>query len=414
MEFKSATSLKAKIALFGHNGVNHAVSHSGFQQEDSMGFATLVNIITKAKEIDFTIQSVSFHENNISVKLTCGVEGKGTIARGATIFEKKIAQNAVGRSTCIPQTLTMEIFGRACGNGALEVSTAFNFALSQAIMRAIEKEYPYTIHGFDEVKESIGEFLAGYILIDEIPCAWLLTINSNAGGCGPNEDSEGNVPIGAKGRIMQELGMDKIPSIIIEARAFVPAIQNQVQENSFYVRWCDDVDNSVVGSSLVEALKDLQYPHIVNQNTYLRHDTSLMKEAERLANEIIRLGEEYKKAVTSHKRVSVAQALSKICTEDLGGSIFMSNKIFDIVAGGGLWPGTTAVLSSVVTKEYFQENNLIYADKEELEKACRVINLACHKIMENYDEAMDNLHKKCVHYSPECLLSYSNEDDFFS
>ena len=45
MDFTAIEIKPAKIALMGHNGVGHAVSHSGFRQDDSYGFAMLVNML---------------------------------------------------------------------------------------------------------------------------------------------------------------------------------------------------------------------------------------------------------------------------------------------------------------------------------------------------------------------------------
>lgn len=56
MDFTAIEIKPAKIALMGHNGVGHAVSHSGFRQDDSYGFAMLVNMLSLCVPLDLTIK----------------------------------------------------------------------------------------------------------------------------------------------------------------------------------------------------------------------------------------------------------------------------------------------------------------------------------------------------------------------
>ncbi len=63
----------------------------------------------------------------------------------------------------------------------------------------------------------------------------MLTVNgSRGGGVGPIEDLEGNIILGDKGKLMQKIGLDKIPTIIIESMNFSPGNCNLLKENSFF------------------------------------------------------------------------------------------------------------------------------------------------------------------------------------
>lgn len=91
--------------------------------------------------------------------------------------------------------------------------------------------------------------------INGLDVSTILTINSCTGGIGPNEDTEGNVPIGNKGVLMRQLGMDTLPTIIIEAKAYVPSWAKYIDDTTLVVRANNLHDNTVVGNCLVKAAK---------------------------------------------------------------------------------------------------------------------------------------------------------------
>ena len=241
------------------------------------------------------------------------------------------------------------------------------------------------------------------IYINELPVSWLITINASPGGSGPNEDSEGMVPIGNKGKLIAELGMDAIPVIILESKAFVPALAQQFDKDQHFVRWNEKVDNPVVGESLVKALKSLDLPYMLDNSAYVRND-SLEIETKRVGQYIAELGTQYAQSKTSSQKVKIAAELSKLITQDVGGSIFMSDAIFKLTSGGGLWPGQSAVLSTVTCKANIDKNNAIVAEESELQDSIRVVFQALAYLHARQKEAQLLVQERSPKLSPEDLL----------
>lgn len=397
----------AKLALFGHNGVAHAVSHLGFQQDDSVGFAQLFNILCKAIPIDTTVRSIKTEGNNITVELASGEKGSAAVNRGIAKYERELLKHSEGLCDLSPQHFAIRTFGRIYGQGISEACTALNLAYSRAILNTVRKFWPETMHDFDNVPNSCGEFLAGCILINDIPVCWMLTINSSEGGIGPNEDSEGNIPVGNKGIIMEKLGMRKIPSLILEGKAYVPALKDQIKATSFFLRWHKDSDNRIVGNAMVNAAQALNLPYMVIDTAYARNDPYLVNESRRVGKKLIELGEQYMKCETSAQRVSIAYEVAKIASEDFGGSIFMSDKIYQTVAGGGLFPGLSAVLSIIVPEEHISQNHQIVYERSDTDNGCILIVKTLENIMQNYQEAIDELNARTLHTSPSTLLDWT-------
>lgn len=404
----SVAKKTAKIALMGHNGAGHATSHSGFVQDDSIGFAMLVNFLQQYVSVDLTVKKIRFEGNGMELTLCGGGKGSAFARRGITNYEKEILKQAVGKSSFSPHDLSARLFGRVYGQGVSETAVALNLAYSRAVLQTLKKAFPDSLHAADNTPSSAGEFLAGKISAEGIPTAFMLTVNATDGGLSPNEDSEGNIPIGNKGILMKKLGMDCIPTIILESKAYVPALKDQVRETSFWVRWNKDHDNSVVGKSLIASLQKLSLPFLFSDTAYKRGDTSLADECARLGDLLAELGARYKNSRTSAERIEIASVLSKLISEDFGGSIFMSNKIFEITAGGGLLPGLCAVLSVLVPEKEMTETNQINYSVKELQHASLIISQTIKNIHENYADALKEISRKKTDCSPEDFLLWAS------
>ncbi len=88
-------------------------------------------------------------------------------------------------------------------------------------------------------------------------------------GSGPVEDSEGILPVGSKGRLMQELGMCRIPCIVLESKAYSPGDSDGLDAASRpWVRWNQDSDNPTVGWCLVQAARQCHARAVVNDRAY--------------------------------------------------------------------------------------------------------------------------------------------------
>ncbi len=408
---KIAPLMPTTLGLAGHNGVGHAVSHSGFLQDDSLGFTGVVRFLSQACPFNLVISAISFDSHTINIELgktgnkegSCGV-GTASTSQALTHYEKKIMEKAVGQTYLTPQALTCEIFGKIYGHGVTESATAFNLALSRAIIDSIRKNWGETLHAYDNVPESCGEFLGGVLFLDDLPVSWLITINSSPGGAGPNEDSEGMIPIGNKGKLIADLGMNAIPVLILESHAYVPAFKDKIEKNEYLVRWNEEIDNPSVGKSLVKALETLQLPYQVDDKAYARND-SLEKETQRVGNAIADLGQQYAKAATSAQKVRLAAELSRLIAQDVGGSIFMSSALFKLVAGGGLWPGQSAVLSVLTCKNEIDKNHVTRVSEEELSDFTRIISHALVYLYEDKEAALSFVKTRDLNMSPDELLT---------
>lgn len=405
MTFPASKTEKPRIALMGHNGVGHATSHSGFIQDDSIGFAMLANMLQQHVSLDLTIKKIRFEGDGVELALAGGGKGKAFARRGIATYEKEIIKQAVGKSSLSPHDLSARLFGRVYGQGISEAAVALNLAYSRAVLQCFRKALPNTLHAIDNTPNSSGEFLAGAIQIEEVPVAFMLTVNATDGGLSPNEDSEGNIPIGNKGVLMKKLGMDSLPTIILESKAYAPAVKKQVKEPSFWIRWNNEWDNGVVGKSLIHAAQKLSLPFLFSDTAYKRRDLSLINECVRLGDSLIELGTRYKNSQTSAERIEIASALAKLVSEDFGGSVFMSNKIFEITAGGGLLPGLCAVLSVLVPESEILEHRQINYNFKEIRQSSLIITQAIKYINENYEEALKEIRHKKIAYSPEEFLA---------
>lgn len=408
MLIKSAPLMPTEVGVAGHNGVGHAVSHSGFLQDDSMGFATIVNILLQACPLDLSVSSITFEGHSISIELGGGGIGTATAARVFTRYEKILVKRAIGQVCLTPCELTYQVFGRGYGNGISDTVLTFELALSRAIVDTIREGWGETLHAYDDVPESCGEFLGGVVYIDELPVSWLLTINSSLFGNGPNEDSEGIIPIGNKGKLMAELGMNKIPLIILESKAYAPAFADRVKYTQSIVRWNEEFDNPIVGKSIIEALEKLKLPYMADDSAYKR-DQSLEIETVRVGKCIADLGNEYAQAKTSARKVNIAATLSKLLKQDVGGSIFMSTKLFEIVAGGGLWPGQAAVLSIIVSKEEINEDGVIIAEAIDLQNSTSIVCHALNNLYTYREEAQKIVDSRAPNIKPDELLRLACE-----
>ena len=397
-------------ALAGHIGVGHAYSHSGFMQEDSLGFATLLHILRSAHAMDFTIQEVEAKADTVQVTTRGGGCGHATARHGFTVFERDMMRRAVGENSLAPQTLATQIFGRMYGQGAAEPAAAFSLAIAKAFVQTVQKHWPEEcLHAPEDIPGSCGEFLGGTLSLDGSPVAWLLSVNAAHGGIGPIEDAEGTIPVGNKGVLMRTLGMDAAPALILEAKAFVPQLADSVHEDMLFARWNADYDNPVVGQCLAQALQQSGVPHLVQEDAYPRNG-ALAEETARIGQIVMKLGETYAQTACSSAKVALAGELARIVSHDLGASIFMSDAIFRHAGGGGLWPGQAAVLSLLTTKAHAQEVGSLVATEEEILQMSDCALAAVALLTDRHASARKFVAARRPPLSPEELLRMASPD----
>ena len=407
MKICPSQKTSGRIGIAGHAGIGHAFSHSGFFQEDSGGFAVLLTLLTKAFHMDISITSAELDESGrIVVRTAGGGCGCAEAKDGFTPYEADMMARAAGIRCAAPQTLASRIYGRVYGQGASAQASAFSLAAAKAMMDTVRKRWPGPVlWAPDNLPGSCGEFLGGTIEIEGIPVSWMMTINASEGGSGPNEDSEGCVPIGNKGRLMSMLGMDAMPLLVLEGKAFVPAQKPPLEENALFVRWNSEFDNPVSGQCLAQAARESGKPTLVLDNTYSRDPGFLPGEAEKLAQQIIAIGQEYANARTSSRRVALIAELATLCSHDAGGSIFMSDSVHRLVGNGGLWPGLGAMLSVAVSSE---EANAWTDD--ELDLLVSVLVRAAVLLDEHRTEASAYVFQRKPSVSSDALLKSASEE----
>ncbi len=388
-----------KVGLAGHIGVSHVNSHSGFVQEDGAGFSVVASVLNAAASIDLRISHIdaNLKNNSVNIRLNSGGKGVAFAHSGITPAEKSLMKNAVGKSAVWPQTLATEIFGRVIGQGVLEVPSAFIAATSLAVVNSFLLHYPdQFIYAPDDMPLSVGCTIGTVLMINKTPVSTLMTINAGEGGIGPNEDSEGNVPIGNKRKLMEQLNLNRLPTIIVESKAFVPAWKDQIKETSLVVRANDIYDNTVVRECLVKSAKALGYPVFTPENPYPRNQGSLYNTQKVIAGQIVDLGKRLARAKTAKEKNLIAAKLASIIKNDLGGVTFMSNEVNDIFDHGGLLPGTAAVLSSAVTTDYVDKHKIPVLTNKDIKMYMNTIVTAFKLLEQRIDDAEKQILKKSV------------------
>ena len=202
MDISFSSEKTGKVGLAGHIGVSHAHSHSSFVQEDGAGFSVLGKMFLLAAPADLRIAKieVTAEQGRISITLEGGGCGTAEARCGITSAEVALMQSSLGENGICPQTLATMIFGRVHGQGILEVPATFITALARAVVATFVARYPEKFHFFEEdTPQSCGCYLGTILEVNGVAVSAILTVNAGLGGIGPNEDTEGNVPIGNKG-----------------------------------------------------------------------------------------------------------------------------------------------------------------------------------------------------------------------
>ena len=355
MKITKSNAPRGIIGITGHCGAGHAHSNFGFVQDDSAGFAVAIALLRNAFPVDTTIASVDadIHSGVITVKTQGGGKGSAQARRGITPFESSLASRAVGMDAIYSQGVAMAAFGRIYGQGVLELPVALQTAACLAVMDAFEKRYPGAfVTGVEDMPEKVGKVMGAVVEMDGVPVSVMAILNASAGGLGPDEDLEGNIALGDKGRAMKELGLDRLPTIILESKAFVPAICKELQENHVWIRANGETDNRKVFEALVQSTQSRGLPCMHSDSAYPRATGDMARGTLELGETIAELGKAFAKAETSREKVRIAGELAIIVSQDAGGVTFMSSELHDVVGGGGLMPGLSAVLSMAVTESY--------------------------------------------------------------
>lgn len=376
---------KGRFGIVGHVGVGHVHSHSGFVQDDSVGFAVAAHILKQAVPTDTIIEEAYADVNTNSVTVITKAGGKATLSprRGITPREAEIITSAKGLDASYSQNCAIDVFGRIYGQGAAELQVCFQGVCALAVLESFKKTAGEKLSYTTEKFENKYDVSAATVLdIDGIPVSLMLVINGTNGGIGPDEDYEGNANWTEKGELMHKFALDSIPTTVIESKAFIPGMADTVSENQWMVRAQENIDCTILGESLYASAKELELP--------VRYETGLMpmpngaleRATVAFADKIIDYAEKLKTADSCADKTVYVAEIAKLISEDAGGVTFMSNSVNDKVRGAGTLPKISAVLSMVTTREYQAYWKIPQVTAEETENYAKIVIKAIKNLAE--------------------------------
>ncbi len=387
MDIRLSEKKQGLVAIAGHVGCGHSHSLNNQVQDDSCGLSIVLSLFKKATNLSLKIKDIEFEGNKVKVTLENGGVGEGEARRGITPQEKKLAMTLVGKEVINTHTLVLEAFGRVYGQGILETPVAVQTAIANAALNGFYVNYP---EKFLRTRESIngncGEIVGTVLDIDGKAVSVLGTVNATIGGLGPNEDQEGNSVVGTKGEVIRALGMDKLPTLIIEAMIY-SGFSKGLTENTYFVRGDKEDDNIVVVEAVVKAAEKCGIPMRYHETGMKRTKEALRNNTRLVADKIIALGEKLKTAETSEEKVNTIAELAVAVSQDCGGISFMTNELHEEIGGAGMIKKVAAVINLVTTDEYFKENPIPYLTDEELERYLNLVLESVNQVFERLDEA---------------------------
>ena len=388
MNVRLSEKKQGLVAIAGHVGCGHSHSLNNQVQDDSCGLSVVLSLFKEATGLSLKVKEIEFEENKVRVIMENGGVGEGIARRAITPQEKRLAKVLIGKEVLNTHTLVLETFGRIYGQGVLETPVTVQTALANAALNGFYKNYPEKfLRTTETIPINCGEIIGTVLDIDGRPVSVLGTVNATVGGLGPDEDQEGNSIIGKKGEIIRKLGMDKLPTLIIEAMIF-SGFSEGLTENTYFVRGDEEDDNIVVVKAVVSAAQKLGIPIKHHKTGMKRTKDALRKNTIKVGESIIELGKKLRDSESSEEKVLTIAELAKVVSQDCGGISFMSNELHEEIGGAGMIRKVGAVINLVSTKEYFKENPIPYLTDEELKRYVALVVEGVNQVFENLDEAM--------------------------
>lgn len=394
MNIAPSTQSRGILGIMGHAGAGHVHSHSGFVQDDTAGFAVIACLLRRAYPVCTTISSVEADIDTgvVTVKTQDGGTGSAKARRGITPYEATLARLVIGLDAVYSQSAAFAAFGRIYGQGCMELPVALQTATCLAVIDTFEKRYRNFFHSCAEGMEGkVGRCLGAVIDIDDVPVSVMAVLNANEGGLGPDEDLEGNIMLGEKGELMKALGLDRLPTIILESKAYVPSVCKGREENTFWIRINRERDNRIVYDSLIKGAENAKLSYIKTDSAYARETDEIANATRDLGEKIAGLGTSLAEAETSRDKVRIIGELALLISEDAGGVSFMSSQLHNIVGGGGLMPGTAAVLSMAISEPAIRIWKIPAFTAQDSDLYLAVLEKAVPVLAENIQIARDEL-----------------------
>jgi hypothetical protein len=115
-----------------------------------------------------------------------------------------------------------------------------------------------------------------------------------------------------------------------------------------------------------------------------------------LAHNLIRCAEKLKQSELAPDKVKIVADLAQLISQDAGAITCISNPLHDVVRGTGCIPGTSAVLSLLVCREYYDHWKIPLLESEDVVRAKQIISRAIDKIARQYAAACSHMHEHYV------------------
>lgn len=392
-----------RIGVAGHAGIGHVFGFGGLIQDDSGGFVTVGAILREILESDTRIERAEADPDANTTQITTVDGGTATASprRGITPAEARLIEGLAGQDALFCQSLAVTAMGRMYGQGVLEAPVSLEAALANAVVDGFaRKAGPQFKLAEESIEGNCG--LIGGISVEEkgIAVSYLLSVNYTRGGLGPVEDLEGNIALGSKRELMEELHMLHCPTIILESKAYLPSISHGLKQNTFLVRAQEGIDNVVVARALFESAQELGYPVTLRHDLLPRAEGSTTRNTIDLAQRIVGLAEKLRESELASEKSSIVAEMAELVSQDAGAITCLSDGVYDVVRGAGMIPGTSAVLSMVVTQSYCDHWKIPLFEPGDAERAQAIVDLATQKIVSNYDAALENLERDYVSLEP--------------
>ena len=385
------------LGIVGHAGCGHCNSHLGFIQDDSGGLTAVMALLTEATGLSLEIESVKTvtgMDGFFEVKTKAGGVGRAHPRRGITAAEARLAQWAVGQDATCSQTVAMNTFGRILGQGAMEVPVAFQTAVANAALDSFARNFPGQFLLSDEkVPGNIGKILGTVIEVDGVPVSIMGLSNATDGGIGPNEDIEGNVCLFGKEEVMKPLGLDHLPTFLLEGKVCASPVSDEIHENTFLIRAHTDADNPVVAECYIEAAKRLGYPATYRPEMLARSENAMRNLTEEMGKRIQEFGKELAQATTAIEKCRISAAINEFASQELGGITFMGDDIHKIMGGVGQIPGLTACMSLFVPRSSIQRDVLPSLSMEDAHRYAEILKEGALILADRLPEAQAIVNK---------------------
>lgn len=397
MNVTKSTASQGILGISGHAGAGHVHSHSGFVQDDTAGFAVVACLLRRAFPVCTTISSVEadIDSGTVTVKTQDGGTGTARARRGITPYEATLARLVIGLDAVYSQSAAFAAFGRIYGQGCSELPVALQTATCLAVIDTFEKRFRGDLYTcYENMEGKVGRCIGSVIDIDGVPVSAIAILNANEGGLGPDEDLEGNIMLGDKGELMKKLGLDHLPTIILESKAYVPAVCKGTNQNSFWIRMNKDVDNRVVYDALVRGAEEANIDFIQSDTAYKRGTDEIALATRKLGEKIAHLGNTLAGTETSREKVQIIGELALLVSEDAGGVSYMSSNLHNLVGGGGLMPGSAAVLSMTISESAIRIWKIPAFTAQDSDMYLEILEKAVPILADNIQKACNELEKR--------------------